>query len=65
MITCSYMKVQIHLLIQDIVMNMTHLRTISNIQIPAHSIEIIPTRKTGECTIYTPCIFEMEMNEII
>ena len=54
------------LLINSIdITNVTHLRTISNTEIPAHSIVTIPTRKTGECTTYTPCIIEVEIDEII
>ena len=49
----------------DIVKNVTHLRTISNIEIPAHSVVTIPTRKTGRCTTNTPCIFEVDINKIL
>ena len=44
---------------------MTHLRTVSNIEIPAHSIVPIPTKKTGKCTTDALCIFQVEISEII
>ena len=50
----------------DVVTNVAQLRTIKNIEIHAHSIVIIPTRKkTGMCTLRTPCIYEVQINEIM
>ena len=49
----------------DIITSVAHLRTISNIEIPAHSFLTIPTKKTGKCTTNLPCIHEVEINEIL
>ena len=64
MVACSYFKVQRYL-IQDIDTNLTCLRTISYIQIPAYSTVAIPTRKTGKYITKTPCVFKVEINETI
>ena len=44
---------------------MWNVRTISDIEIPAHSIVIIPTKKMGKCALNEPCMYEMQVNEIL
>ena len=34
-------------------------------QIPSHSVVTIPTKRTGKCDATTPCIFEVDVDEII
>ena len=46
----------------DKVMDELHLWTISNIEIPAHSITNIPIIRTGTCTLGTPCAFDVQAN---
>ena len=38
----------------------SHLKTMSNLQISGHSIVTLPTRKTGKCTTNTSCIYEVQ-----
>ena len=45
--------------------NVTHLKTISNVWIPAHSFVAIPTKRTGKCIPNTPFILGVEIDEII
>ena len=40
----------------DVVKNVGHLKTISNVEIHVHSIVTIPTREIGKCTTNTPCV---------
>ena len=50
---CSYIKVP---------MNVTHLKAISNVRIPPHSIATIQTKRTVKCITNTTCIFEVEID---
>ena len=34
-------------------------------EIPAHSIATIPTKLTGKCITATPCVLEVETDEIV
>ena len=47
----------------DVLTNITKLKAISNVQIPAHSIAMILTKLTGVTT--TPCILEVEIDRVI
>ena len=49
----------------EVVTNVAHLKTISNIQIPAHYIVPIPAKRTGKCNTTTPYIFLVETSEVI
>ena len=49
----------------DIVRSVTHLKTIGNVHIPAYAFVTIPAKRTEKCTTNTPCIFDIEINEII
>ena len=49
----------------DIVRNVTHKKTIGNVQISICSIVPIPTKGTGKCTTSTPCIFDVQIDEMI
>ena len=49
----------------DAVTNITNLETTSNVQLPAHSIAAIPAKLTCKCITATPCILEMEIDEIV
>ena len=63
-IGCIFLQQGATVLINSIkiVTNVTYPSTISNSVIPACSI---PTEKTGKCITNTPCIFQVEANEII
>ena len=56
-----------HVLINsvDTVLGGLPLQTINNIEIPAHFIVTIPTKKIGTCALNTPCTCEMQVNEIL
>ena len=61
---CMFLPQGANALINSIdIMNVTHLRAISNIEIPACSIVTIPTWKTGKCTTNAVCIFEVVISE--
>ena len=64
---CMFLHQGVKVLINsvDAFTDMTYLKTISNIEIPAYSIVTIPIRKTGKCITSEPCIFEVETSEII
>ena len=64
---CMFLYQSINVLVNsiDIVTNVTHLKTISNIGIPTYCIMILPSRKTGKYTTNTPCMYEVEINKII
>ena len=49
----------------ECVTNLTHLKTIGNVLIPVHSIVTIPTKQTGKYDAITPCIVEVEIEEIV
>ena len=49
----------------DIAMNVTHLKTISNIWTAAHSNATIPMKMTGKGTAKIACIFQVEIDEIL
>ena len=34
------------------------------IEIPVHSIVTIPTRRNSKCTSSTPCVYELQVNEM-
>ena len=48
-----------------IVTNVAHLRTISNIELPASSIVTLLTMKIGKHITNVPLIYEVENNEIL
>ena len=45
------------------VVNVTNLKTISNVKIPAHSIATLPTKRAGKCSTSRTCIFEVRINK--
>ena len=49
----------------DVVTNITHLKVISTVQIPGHCIGMILTKLTGKCISPTPCILELEIDEMV
>ena len=49
----------------DAAMNVTNLKTISNVQIPACSIAMLLTKLAGKCITAIPCILEVEIDEIV
>ena len=49
----------------DIVISEPCLWNISNIEVSAQSIVTTPTRNLGTCTSNTPCICELQVNEIL
>ena len=49
----------------DAVINMPYFQTISNIEVSAYPIVAIPTRKSCICTSNIPCVYEIQVNEIL
>ena len=49
----------------DAVMNITKLKTISNVQISVHCIATAAAKLTGKCVTTTQCIFKVEIDRII
>ena len=49
----------------DAFTNITNLRTVSNVQIPVHSLATIPTKINGKCIAVIPYILEVDINETI
>ena len=47
----------------DAVTNITNLKTIRKVQIPAHCTAAIQTKLTGKCITVTACILEVETYE--
>ena len=48
----------------DAITNTTELKTISNMQIPVCCIVTTPTKVNGKCITGTPCILEVEIDEL-
>ena len=49
----------------DALPNTTNLRTISIMQIPAHFIVTILTKLNSKCITATPCILEVDIDEMV
>ena len=63
---CMFLHQGTIVLINSIdITNVTHLRTISNIEICASYIVTQHTRKTGKCSTNVPCVYVVEVNEML